>query len=69
MKLLHIVTFTLVLVGALNWGLIALLNLNLVSLILGSAPSLEKLVYLLIGVSAVIVFATHQNDCKTCGKK
>lgn len=68
MKLLHILTFTLVVIGALNWGLVGLLNLNLVSAILGSSPSLEKLVYILVGASAVYVFLTHKNDCKVCGK-
>ncbi len=68
MKALHMVTFTLAMVGALNWGLVGLLNWNLVSMLLGAGSSLEKLVYILIGVSAVYVFATHMNDCKICGK-
>lgn len=69
MKTLHIVAFSLVVVGALNWGLIALLGFNLVSAIVGSWPSLEKLVYILVGVSAVYIFATHQKDCRICGSK
>lgn len=66
MKLIHIVTFTLSMVGALNWGLVALLKFNLVETVLGSAPGLVQIVYILIGASAVYVFATHSNDCKTC---
>ncbi|MDO8618455.1 MAG: DUF378 domain-containing protein [Candidatus Daviesbacteria bacterium] len=69
MKILHIVAFSLAMVGALNWGLVGLLNLNLVSTILGAGSSLEKLVYILVGVSAVYVFATHMNDCKICSSK
>ena len=68
MKLAHMVTFLLVIVGALNWGLVGLLNVNLVKMVVGSWPSLESLVYILVGVSAVYVLATHKNDCKTCGK-
>lgn len=51
----------LVIVGALNWGLVGLSGLlgmgnwNLVNLILGSLPLLENLVYLLVGLSGVMV--------------
>lgn len=69
MKALHMVTFLLVIVGALNWGLWALFNLNVVNLVLGSMPSVEKLVYILVGFSAVYLLATHMNDCKLCAKK
>lgn len=60
MRTLKTVAFVLVLVGALNWGLVALLNYNLVSLLLGSWPTLEKLTYILVGASAVYVGATHK---------
>lgn len=65
-KSLHIVAFLLTVVGALNWGLVGLLNLNLVAVLLGSWPTLEKLVYILVGVSAVYLIAAHKKDCKTC---
>lgn len=68
-KWLHIITFTLVIVGAINWGLIGLLNFNLVTAIFGSAPSVEKIVYILVGLSAVYVIITHKNDCKICSGK
>ena len=69
MKSLHMLTFTLLLIGGLNWGLVGLFGLNLVNSVVGSWPMLEKLVYILVGVSAVYVAATHMNDCKICAKK
>ena len=69
MKALHMVSFTLLIVGGLNWGLWALFNLNLVNTVVGSWPMLEKLVYILVGVSAVYIAATHMSDCKICSKK
>lgn len=66
MKILHMVAFLLVIIGALNWGLVGLLNLNLVNAVLGSAPTIEKVVYILVGLSAVYIGATHMSDCKTC---
>ncbi len=65
MKSLHMVSFLLTVVGALNWGLVGLLDLNLVNLILGTGM-LEKLVYILVGLSALYLVATHMNDCKVC---
>ncbi|MBI2595228.1 DUF378 domain-containing protein [Candidatus Daviesbacteria bacterium] len=67
-KMLHMVVFTLVLVGALNWGLMGLFDFNLVSAIFGSL-GLEKLVYILVGVAAVYLGFTHMQDCKICGAK
>lgn len=69
MKILHGVAFILVVVGALNWGLVALLNLNLVNAVVGSVVGLEKLVYLLVGASAVYILLTHKDDCKACAAK
>ncbi|MBI4038841.1 DUF378 domain-containing protein [Candidatus Daviesbacteria bacterium] len=68
MKMLHMAAFTLLVVGGLNWGLWALFNFNLVNTILGAWPVVEKLVYILVGASAVYIAATHMNDCKICSK-
>lgn len=46
------VTLVLVIVGGLNWGLVGLLQIDLVELILGSIPILQRIVYVLVGVSA-----------------
>ena len=69
MKALHMLVFTLVIVGALNWGLVGLFDFNLVSTLLGSVQGLEKLVYIAVGVSAVYLGATHMSDCKICSAK
>lgn len=66
MKMLHCVAFTLLVVGGLNWGLIGLFNFNLVTSVLGFAPGLEKIVYILVGVSAVYLAATHMASCRDC---
>lgn len=55
MSSLDTLAMWLVVVGALNWGLVGLLNLNLVSSLLGMGTVLEKIVYMLVGLSAVMV--------------
>jgi uncharacterized membrane protein YuzA (DUF378 family) len=64
MKTLDLITFILVIIGALNWGLIGLFHFNLVTSIFGAMPWLVRLIYLLVGLSAfyqAIAFkAIHQ---------
>jgi len=66
MKILHSVAFTLVLVGAVNWGLVGLFNYNLINVFLSSVPGVEKLVYIVVGVAAVWLAVRHGQDCRTC---
>lgn len=48
----------LVIVGGLNWGLVGLGNLlgagswNVVNMVLGSIPTVENVLYVLVGLSA-----------------
>ena len=51
MKWLDMASTLLVVIGAVNWGLVGLLNMNLVNLLVGSVPSVERLVYVLVGVA------------------
>ncbi len=47
------IALILTIVGGINWGLVGLADFNLVNLILGFVPILERIVYLLVGVSAL----------------
>ncbi len=69
MKIVHMVTFILTVVGALNWGLVGFFNFNLVSTLLGAGSGLEKIVYILVGLSAVYILVTHKNECMVCKGK
>ncbi len=65
MKVLHIAAFTLLVVGGLNWGLSAF-GYNLVNILFGSWPQVETVVYLLVGLSAIVEVAVHKQNCKAC---
>jgi len=67
MKNLHMVAWILLVVGGLNWLLYAF-GFNLVGLIFGGISWLEKLVYILVGLSAIYEITTHKKVCKTCEK-
>ncbi len=53
MKILNWVTFVLVVVGGVNWGLVGLFDFNLVAAIFGDMSMLTRLVYDLVGLSAI----------------
>ena len=44
----------LVVVGALNWGLVGLTGLNLVSTVLGEGSVLTRVVYVLVGLAGAV---------------
>ncbi len=53
MKPLNLLTLALVVVGGLNWGLVGILDWNLVAAVLGDGSVLSRIVYALVGLSAV----------------
>lgn len=56
------IALVLVIVGGLNWGLVGLFQFNLVNTLFGSIPTLERVVYVLVGICAgyLIYFATKE---------
>ena len=59
MKLLYNTALTLVIVGALNWLLIGLLDFDLVATLFGQMSILSRIVYSLVGVSGIISFGIY----------
>ncbi len=49
------IALVLVIVGALNWGLIGFFGFNLVEAIFGDMTTVIKIVYDLVGIAAVYV--------------
>jgi len=54
-KVIKLIAWILVVIGALNWGLVGAFDLDLVDLIFGSITWLAKTVYILVGISALIL--------------
>jgi len=55
MKTVNVIALILVIVGALNWGLVGLLSFDLVAAIFGAMSFLSRIVYTLVGISAVYI--------------
>lgn len=62
MQVLKIITYILVLIGAINWGLVGFFNINLVAMIFGVMTVLSRIVYALVGISAIIYAILSYKD-------
>ena len=63
----HMAAWWLMWIGAVNWGLIGVgsfmgKNWNVVGLLLGRWPQVESIVYILVGVSAIMMLM--KDKCK-----
>jgi uncharacterized protein len=59
----HWVAFVLVVIGALNWGLVAF-GFNLVDAALGAGSTLSMIVYILVGIAGIAMI--FECKCKHC---
>lgn len=62
MKALHKVTFILLVIGGLNWLLTAF-GWNVVEM---AGMTVAKVVYILVGLAAIVEVATHKSLCRNC---
>jgi len=53
MRVVNTITLVLLIVGGLNWGLVGLLGFDLVAAIFGDMSPLSRIVYTLVGLSAL----------------
>lgn len=63
MKILDNIALALVVIGAVNWGLIGFFNFDLVAALFGDMTALSRIVYGLVGIAglyALSFFAKQQ---------
>jgi uncharacterized membrane protein YuzA (DUF378 family) len=53
MRLINSVTLLLLIVGGHNWGLVGLFDFDLVAALFGEMSALSRIVYVLVGLSAL----------------
>jgi uncharacterized protein len=53
MRVVNLVTLVLLIVGGVNWGLVGLFNFDLVAALFGDMTPLSRIVYALVGASAL----------------
>ena len=53
MKTIDIIASVLLVIGGLNWGLVGIFGFDLVAAIFGPMGAISRIVYILVGVSAL----------------
>lgn len=53
MKVVNVIALILIIIGAVNWGLIGAFNFNLVAMLFGVNTVLSRIVYGLVGVAGL----------------
>jgi uncharacterized membrane protein YuzA (DUF378 family) len=67
MKVAHAVSFILLIVGGLNWGLVGVGVGNVVTRIVGEG--IAQIVFVVVGLAAIFEVVTHKSTCKACVSK
>ncbi len=62
MRILNRIAYILMVIGAINWGLIGLFRLDIVALLFGANSMLSRIVYTLVGISAVVYTASDMME-------
>lgn len=58
---LGMIAFILVVIGALNWGLVGIFNFDLVGFIFGTMSALGRIIYALVGLSGIYMIVMAAN--------
>lgn len=53
MKKVCLIALLLVIIGAINWGMVGLFNINLVSMVFGEMSNVSRIIYVVVGISAI----------------
>jgi uncharacterized protein len=53
MKVLDILVTVLLVIGAINWGLVGIFGFNLVGVLFGEATALTRVIYTFVGLSGI----------------
>ena len=58
MKVVEIIALILNIIGGINWGLVGLFDYNLVDSLFGEGSVIAKVIYVLVGISALFAITT-----------
>ena len=53
MKIVDKIALVLIIIGAINWGLVGIFNFNLVDAIFGTMSVISRIIYALVGISGL----------------
>ncbi len=69
MKILDTIALTLIIIGAVNWGLIGFFEFDLVAALFGEMTAFSRIIYGLVGIAGLYAISFLFNVCKSYFKK
>ena len=60
MYILRMLSYSLVIIGALNWASVGIFGFDIVASIFGDMSAMTRVIYSLVGVSAITLLATSK---------
>lgn len=69
MKAMHAITMVLLVVGGLNWLLVGLFGWDVSRWLGGMEAMLPRVIYILVGLAALVEIFMHKSTCKYCETK
>lgn len=63
------ITFTLLVIGGLNWLAQGAFGWDVSQLLGGMESTAARVIYVLVGLSAIVQIFSHKGDCKCCASK
>lgn len=66
---MHKLTFILLAIGGLNWLIFGISGWDVGQLFGGMDMMVSRIIYILVGLSAVYEIVTHKKCCTCCGSK
>ena len=64
MRYMYNIAYALIIIGALNWGLVGFFKFDLVAALFGDMTALTRLTYALVGLAAVVHLAHSSQKYK-----
>jgi uncharacterized membrane protein YuzA (DUF378 family) len=66
MRVIHWIALILVIIGALNWGIIGFFNINVIDLIFRGSPGVARVIYAIVGLAGLwcITFFGFMANCR-----
>ena len=66
MKGIHMLALLLLIIGGLNWLLVGIFSWDVGMLFGGQGAMISRIIYVLVGLSALWELFTHKSACKSC---
>ena len=63
MKVFNVICLTLVIVGAIVWGIIGIFNFNLVDALFGTGSAFSRIIYTLVGIAGLYLISFYNLIC------